>query len=55
MVGVKISTFVMLDKLQVQVGDTTMSICGKMFTFSILRFPVNILSYAKCLLAPTSH
>lgn len=23
--------------------------------FSILRFPVNILSYAKCLLAPTSH
>lgn len=37
MVGVKISMFVMLDKLQVQVGDTTTSICGKMFMLSNLK------------------
>lgn len=37
MVGVKISTFVMLDKLQVQVGETTMGICGKMFTLFNLK------------------
>lgn len=37
MVGVKIRTFVMLDKLQVQVGETTMGICGKMFTLFNLK------------------